>query len=132
MIAAWQRAVLEFSQLGLPPHGPAFVARLNELLSQIPAFVEAAASVEAARKRREGGSGRGRQASRRQLRASLTRVHGGAGDGGPLSLGPRATHRLPRKTLDDLFHDTLKDIYFAEKRSSPLCRRWQRQPRTVI
>jgi len=34
------------------------------------------------------------------------------------------------KTLDDLFHDTLKDIYFAEKKIVTTCRRWQRQRNT--
>ena len=35
------------------------------------------------------------------------------------------------KKLDDLFHDTLKDIYYAEKKIlSALRRRWQRPRRT--
>ena len=29
--------------------------------------------------------------------------------------------------LQNLFHDTLKDIYFAEKKSFRLCRRWRRR-----
>jgi ferritin-like metal-binding protein YciE len=31
------------------------------------------------------------------------------------------------KLLSDLFHDTLKDIYFAEKKTSPHFRRWKRR-----
>ena len=34
------------------------------------------------------------------------------------------------KNLDDLFHDTLKDIYFAEKKIRRPCRRWRRPHRT--
>lgn len=30
------------------------------------------------------------------------------------------------KTLDDLFEDTLKDIYFAEKQIVKICPRWPR------
>ena len=30
-------------------------------------------------------------------------------------------------TLDDLFEDTLKDIYYAETRSSRRCRRWRKR-----
>ena len=30
------------------------------------------------------------------------------------------------KTLNDLFEDTLKDIYYAEKTISRRCLRWQR------
>ena len=33
------------------------------------------------------------------------------------------------KTLDDLFHDTLKDIYFAEKKILATFRRWPRPRR---
>ena len=32
------------------------------------------------------------------------------------------------KTLEDLFHDMLKDIYFAEGRSSRRCRKWPGAP----
>jgi hypothetical protein len=28
--------------------------------------------------------------------------------------------------LDELFHDTLKDIYFAEKKILPRCREWRK------
>ena len=31
------------------------------------------------------------------------------------------------KKLDDLFHDTLKDIYFAEKKILATSPRWRRQ-----
>ena len=40
--------------------------------------------------------------------------------------------QVASKTLDNLFHDTLKDIYFAEKKIVALCRRWQGRHRTVI
>jgi ferritin-like metal-binding protein YciE len=36
------------------------------------------------------------------------------------------------KMLDELFHDTLEDIYFAEKKFSPLCRKWLRLLRMQI
>ena len=35
------------------------------------------------------------------------------------------------KTLEDLFHDTLKDIYFAEKKISARCPRWRRLRRMM-
>jgi ferritin-like metal-binding protein YciE len=31
--------------------------------------------------------------------------------------------RKPKKMLRDLFHDTLKDIYFAEKKILATCRK---------
>ena len=31
------------------------------------------------------------------------------------------------KKLEELFHDTLKDIYFAEKKILTTLRRWRRQ-----
>ena len=33
---------------------------------------------------------------------------------------------MASKTLDDLFHDTLKDIYFAEKAITKRSLRWPR------
>ncbi len=33
------------------------------------------------------------------------------------------------KTLDDLFHDTLKDIYYAERKILKALRRWHALPR---
>lgn len=36
------------------------------------------------------------------------------------------------KRLDELFHDTLKDIFFAERRSSPRCQRWRRLRNRLI
>jgi ferritin-like metal-binding protein YciE len=35
------------------------------------------------------------------------------------------------KKLDELFHDTLKDIYFAEKNSSSPFPRWPKQRRRL-
>ena len=31
------------------------------------------------------------------------------------------------KKLDELFHDTLKDIYFAEKKISRHCQKWRKR-----
>ena len=36
------------------------------------------------------------------------------------------------KTLEDLFHDSLKDIYFAEKKILVALPKWRRLPRTRI
>ena len=35
---------------------------------------------------------------------------------------------MPEKKLNDLFYDTLKDIYFAERQILKACRRWPRRP----
>jgi ferritin-like metal-binding protein YciE len=41
---------------------------------------------------------------------------------------PSAMAKEPKK-LDELFHDTLKDIYFAEKKISRPCRKWRKLPK---
>ncbi len=35
------------------------------------------------------------------------------------------------KKLDELFHDTLKDIYYAEKKSSRRYQRWPKQRKAL-
>jgi hypothetical protein len=44
---------------------------------------------------------------------------------------PRKQVMSKEKTLSDLFHDTLKDIYFAEKRILVHFRKWQRRSRLL-